>query len=70
MNEGVRAGSAVIMWSSPNSTGSAKADVKMSVWLVIGFSSVSVAKSRSSWRVVALVRAGFPVMLTLGAMSK
>src|SRR6478672_4765090 len=56
VNVGVRAGSAVIMWSVFISVLSASATMMLfSVWLVYGFSQLSWAISRSSLRVAGSV---------------
>ena len=63
VNVGVRAGSAVIMWSVFISVLSASATMMLfSTWFVYGFSQCSCAISRSSWRVFGSVWLGLPVM--------
>src|SRR5438552_10332815 len=71
VNVGVRAGSAVIMWSVFISVLSARATMMLcSVWVVYGFTALSCAISRSSFRVTGSVWLGLPAMYTFGASSE
>src|SRR5439155_2492540 len=68
VNVGVRAGSAVIMWSVFISVLSASATMMLfSTWFVYGFSQCSCAISRSRLRVFGFYWFGLPVLSPFGA---